>query len=136
MIPIDTHFITATIAEFGRMSGLGRSTIYTLLSARELDLIQIGRRRLIVIDSYRRLIERHNPKENRPGNGVTDGKPPTPPPPRTPLGMAAEGPILGSKNSRRNLEKKFGPRPQLGSPASQAAELGRRPALAGGSGMR
>ena len=50
--------ITATIPEFRRISGIGRSRIYELLDAGELESIHIGSRRLILIDSYRRLIER------------------------------------------------------------------------------
>ena len=50
--------ISATIAEFRRLSGIGRSRIYELLKTGELESIHIGSRRLILIDSYRRLIER------------------------------------------------------------------------------
>jgi len=50
--------ISATIPEFRRLSGIGRSRIYELLKAGELESIHIGSRRLILIDSYRRLIER------------------------------------------------------------------------------
>ena len=49
---------TATIPEFRRLSGIGRSRIYELLNAGDLESIHIGSRRLILIDSYRRLIER------------------------------------------------------------------------------
>jgi hypothetical protein len=48
--------ITATIPEFRRLSGIGRSRIYELLNAGELESIHLGARRLIVIDSYRRLL--------------------------------------------------------------------------------
>jgi len=50
--------ITAPIGEFCRLSGIGRTRIYELIGGGSLDSITIGRRRLIVIDSYRRLIER------------------------------------------------------------------------------
>jgi hypothetical protein len=50
--------ITATIPEFRRLSGIGRSRIYELLDAGELESIYVGARRLILVDSYRRLIER------------------------------------------------------------------------------
>jgi hypothetical protein len=48
--------ITATIPEFRRLSGIGRSRIYELLDGGELESIHLGARRLIVIDSYRRLL--------------------------------------------------------------------------------
>jgi hypothetical protein len=50
--------ITATIPRFRDISGIGRSRIYELLEAGELESIYIGARRLILIDSYRQLIER------------------------------------------------------------------------------
>jgi hypothetical protein len=60
--------ITATIPEFRRISGIGRSRIYELLDAGELESIYIGARRLILIDSYRQLIERQRaaPKPAEP----------------------------------------------------------------------
>jgi predicted DNA-binding transcriptional regulator AlpA len=41
-----------------RVSGISRSRIYELLDAGELESVHIGSRRLVLIDSYRRLIER------------------------------------------------------------------------------
>jgi hypothetical protein len=52
------HIITATIPEFRRLSGISRSRIYELLDAGEIESVYIGARRLIVVDSYRGLIER------------------------------------------------------------------------------
>ncbi len=52
------QIITAPVAEFCRLSGLGRSRVYELIGDGTLDSITIGKRRLIVIDSYRRLVER------------------------------------------------------------------------------
>jgi len=50
--------ITATVAEFCRISGIGRSLTYEMIGDGRLDSITIGKRRLIVLDSYRRLVER------------------------------------------------------------------------------
>jgi hypothetical protein len=58
MNPDTADRITATIPEFRRLSGIGRSRIYELLDAGDLESIHIGVRRLILLDSYRRLIER------------------------------------------------------------------------------
>lgn len=58
MNPDTADRITATIPEFRRLSGIGRSRIYELLDAGEIESIYLGTRRLILIDSYRRLIER------------------------------------------------------------------------------
>jgi excisionase family DNA binding protein len=48
--------ITAGIVDFCRITGIGRSTAYKLLANGDLKSVKIGRRRLIIIDSYRRLI--------------------------------------------------------------------------------
>jgi excisionase family DNA binding protein len=49
--------ITATIPEFSRVSGIGRTKIYELLDEGKLQAIKIGKRRLIVIRSYKRMVE-------------------------------------------------------------------------------
>ena len=58
MDTIAHHIITAPVGEFCRLSGLGRTKVYELLGAGTLASITIGKRRLIVLDSYRKLIER------------------------------------------------------------------------------
>lgn len=78
--------ITATIPDFRRLSGIGRSRIYELLDTGELESVCVGKRRLILIDSYRRLIERL--RDRRPVSAT-----PSPPMPRRPnrgLTTAAE----------------------------------------------
>src|SRR5271155_4192518 len=54
--PLD-NVITASIGEFCRLSGIGRTKVYELLGDGNLESISIGRRRLVVLDSYRRLIQ-------------------------------------------------------------------------------
>jgi excisionase family DNA binding protein len=61
--------ITATLSDFSRLTGLGRSTIYALLNEKRLDSIKVGKRRLIVLDSYRRLVEAQR------GAAIENGKP-------------------------------------------------------------
>jgi hypothetical protein len=58
MHQIPHKLITASIVNFCEMSGLGRSKVYELLDAGDLASIKIGKRRLIVLDSYHKLIER------------------------------------------------------------------------------
>jgi hypothetical protein len=65
--------ITASIGEFCILSGLGRTKIYELLGAGELDSILIGKRRLVIVESYRRLIERQ-----RAARAQTGAAPPAP----------------------------------------------------------
>jgi excisionase family DNA binding protein len=55
---IADRIITAPIAEFCRLAGIGRSLVYEMIGDGRLDSIRIGKRRLIVLDSYRRLVER------------------------------------------------------------------------------
>jgi excisionase family DNA binding protein len=50
--------ITAPIDQFCILAGIGRSLVYEMLGDGRLESIRIGKRRLIVLDSYRRLIER------------------------------------------------------------------------------
>lgn len=59
--------ITATIPEFRRISGIGRSKIYEMLDAGDLDSVLVGARRLIVVDSYRRLVARLRAVESGAG---------------------------------------------------------------------
>jgi hypothetical protein len=49
--------ITAPPCEFMRISGLGETKTYELINNRSLESIKIGKRRLIVLDSYYRLIK-------------------------------------------------------------------------------
>jgi excisionase family DNA binding protein len=51
--------ITTTIAGFMRVTGLGLTTTYRLLNAGDLQSIMVGRRRLIVLESWRAYVERH-----------------------------------------------------------------------------
>jgi excisionase family DNA binding protein len=58
--------ITATIPEFRRLTGISRSRIYELLDAGEIESVHIGARRLIIVESYRRLIERQRTATGSP----------------------------------------------------------------------
>jgi hypothetical protein len=52
------RYITMTPRQFRAASGIGNTLLYDLIRRGEIDSITIGRRRLIVVESYRRLIER------------------------------------------------------------------------------
>jgi excisionase family DNA binding protein len=54
---LDTNRITAPVEDFSRLTGLGVSTVWRMLNEGMLESIRIGRRRLIVLSSYYRLIE-------------------------------------------------------------------------------
>jgi excisionase family DNA binding protein len=49
---------TAPVGEFCRLSGIGRSRVYELIADGSIESFTLGKRRLIVVDSYRKLIER------------------------------------------------------------------------------
>lgn len=68
------RIITAPVGEFCRISGIGRTRVYELIAAGDLDSITVGKRRLIVLDSYRRLIERQR--------GTPTERPAASPPPQ------------------------------------------------------
>jgi hypothetical protein len=53
---LDDIRITCTVPQFRQVSGLGESTTWELISQGKLQTIAVGRRRLIILDSYRRLI--------------------------------------------------------------------------------
>lgn len=54
---MQSNIITATVAELCRLSGLGRTKVYQLVADGSLNSFNVGKRRLIVLASYGRLIE-------------------------------------------------------------------------------
>jgi hypothetical protein len=65
--------ITATVEGLCQLSGLGKSTIWALIAKNELDAISVGHRRLVIIESYRRYVERQRakpPQDCRRNKGV------------------------------------------------------------------
>jgi excisionase family DNA binding protein len=48
--------ITATVDEFCHLAGLGRSKVYEMLGDGKIESVLLGGRRLIVVDSWRRLV--------------------------------------------------------------------------------
>jgi len=60
-----TNPITCTIADACRLSGIGRTTLYSLLSAGDIRSVRIGRRRLVVVESLRAYLD------NLPAGGLT-----------------------------------------------------------------
>jgi excisionase family DNA binding protein len=72
---MDNDIITATIPEFCRISGIGRSKAYELISSGEIESIRCGNRRLIVIDSWRRLVAAA-PRDLGPQPPTTPAPPP------------------------------------------------------------
>jgi hypothetical protein len=72
--------ITVTINDFRSLSGLGRTTIHKMMNDGRLDYVKIGRRTLIVMESFRRLMS----------SQLTAHKPPQGPASTSPLsGQAA-----------------------------------------------
>jgi len=55
---IATDIITSTIPNFTRRSGISRSQVYVLLERGELESAKVGGSRLIIEDSYHRLLDR------------------------------------------------------------------------------
>jgi excisionase family DNA binding protein len=56
-LPPASDAITAPVDKFCVLSGLGKNTVYQMIGDGRLASIKIGRRRLVVVDSYRRLIQ-------------------------------------------------------------------------------
>lgn len=51
--------LTISIAKTVKILGLGRTTIYNLIAADQLEAVRINGRRLIKMESIRRLIEKN-----------------------------------------------------------------------------
>jgi hypothetical protein len=74
----DHDIITVPIGEFRRLSGLGQTKVYELIGLPDddpdkIESILVGKRRLIVLDSWRRYIERHR---STPANTPPRHRPP------------------------------------------------------------
>jgi hypothetical protein len=54
----DDGAITVPIRRFQMIAGLGHTTVYALIKRGDIETIKIGRKRLIILDSYLRLIAR------------------------------------------------------------------------------
>jgi hypothetical protein len=50
---------TATVRDFCRMSGLGVTKVYQMMSDGRLESVAIGKRRLILLASWQRLLQAH-----------------------------------------------------------------------------
>jgi excisionase family DNA binding protein len=50
--------ITATVAQFTRLSGIGRSIVYELIADGKLRSVKLGGIRLIIVESYLEYIRR------------------------------------------------------------------------------
>jgi excisionase family DNA binding protein len=51
--------LTSTVTEFAKRSGISRSKVYEMLDSGELESAKIGGMRLILEESYRRLLEKN-----------------------------------------------------------------------------
>jgi hypothetical protein len=58
MTAAERDLITVTIKRFIEISGLSNTTVYGLLNRGELESVSVGRRRLILMASYWRLLGR------------------------------------------------------------------------------
>jgi len=72
---IFTDQLTAPVNEFARLSGLGISTVWAMVKNCELESITVGRRRLIVIESYRKLIEERLADPMPANTSIPKGRP-------------------------------------------------------------
>jgi hypothetical protein len=56
---VDTHqHITMTVANFCAVSDIGKTKLYELFDAGEIDYVLVGKRRLVVIQSYLDFLDR------------------------------------------------------------------------------
>jgi predicted DNA-binding transcriptional regulator AlpA len=50
--------LTVPVGEFVEISGIGRSTVYAMLRSNELRSVTIGKKRMVLVESYREILER------------------------------------------------------------------------------
>jgi hypothetical protein len=117
--------ITAPVVEFCLISGLGRTKIYELLGEGTLASIKVGKRRLIVLDSYRALIRRQLEID-----GVRQEEGPSPRDASAGARLSYRSSIPAKPSRRRGFGK-----PSL-SAARRDPEPGRNGALSGQSAGR
>ena len=69
--------ITATVKQFETISGLRSTSIYNLIRSGDIVSVTVGRRRLIVLESYRRYLSARLAATGRGkperGDGLDDG---------------------------------------------------------------
>jgi hypothetical protein len=75
-----SDIITASVKDFARRTGLGITKIYELLNDGPLESVTIGKKRLILLDSWHRLVEKSR---------GTPAEHPAISPPRSPKGRKA-----------------------------------------------
>jgi predicted DNA-binding transcriptional regulator AlpA len=70
--------ITVPLCEFVELSGIGRSVAYQMMRSGELKSVTLGKKRMVVVASYRELLERsmaeqasYRPGKHRPGRPKT-----------------------------------------------------------------
>ncbi|MGH7087669.1 MAG: hypothetical protein ACREFQ_02080 [Stellaceae bacterium] len=61
-----SDIITMPVPEFCRASGIGHSRVYALINAGEIGSVLIGRRRLVLVQSYRDYLDRLQKEESAP----------------------------------------------------------------------
>ena len=94
----EKQIITTPVDAFCVLSGLGRTTVYELMKSGDLESVKIGKRRLVVIDSYRRLIERQRADGMRLAH----------------LGDAANPPEKNRRLHERNRRRRYFCKPEQG----------------------
>ena len=67
--------ITASVADFIRLAGIHKTTVYRLLKDGEIAAIKVGKRRLIVLSSYHALIRRQIAEQERRAAAGPDRRP-------------------------------------------------------------
>ena len=49
--------LVVSVIKAGSLLGLGRTTVYDLINNKTLDTIMVGKRRLVTVESIRRLVK-------------------------------------------------------------------------------
>ena len=56
--------VSVSLTEFYRLAGIGRQTTYNLINSGEIEAASIGTKRLVILASWRRYLDRHRTRPN------------------------------------------------------------------------
>jgi excisionase family DNA binding protein len=59
IVPADVGILAVSPAEAGRLTGIGRTTIYNAISSGDLKSLKIGARRLVRVEALREWLLKH-----------------------------------------------------------------------------
>lgn len=66
--------VTTTVAQFKELTGLGHTSVYELIKSGDIQSVTIGRRRLIILESWFALLRSRLSADVRLNSASNDGR--------------------------------------------------------------